>query len=451
MFAGSGSGVARVSEVSTCDILKERIDEWSRRARGERDQHAHETQGKHDRQEPPLFIYAEEVPDFAQRALRTLLSGETLKFIGQRVWHLYNIADTCDTMTTQNVKNPASPRRLLIKCLLAGAVSLVSAEGVLQAYVAFRGWTANCYAAQLQLFRPNAKTGYDLTPGFRLQSEVFKMSINSLGLRGPEIDRLKPAGVERIAIVGESSAFGYLVSDGQEAARLLEEKLRERGHRVEVLNGGVPGYNLFQSIERFQKVLASLEPDIVVAYLGWNDLPYVVSKEPAASQFRLRPVAPAWERLLGHSTLYGFVVYRLWGGPVRMAPADFAATDPTTAGRRQFRENLAALQGEVEKTGARLVICAQATAAHPRVSHDLKPALGGDAETQAAAIRLGAWLHEALAEFATERRLPFIDAYAEVPPTTEMLSDYVHLTVIGEECLAEVWANSIEALLPVRD
>ena len=349
-------------------------------------------------------------------------------------------------MTTGPAKNPP-PRRLLLKCLLAVAVTFASAEAVLRAYVAWRGWSANCYAAHLQLFRPNAKTGYDLMPGFRLKSEVFRMSINSLGLRGPEVSRDKPTGVVRIAIIGESSAFGYLISDGREAARLLENALREHGHRVEVLNGGVPGYNLFQSVERFHEVLAPLEPDIVVTYLGWNDLPYVVSDNPAAVQFRRRPIAPAWERLLGHSTLYGFVVYRLWGGPVRMMPADFAAADPTSAGRRQFLDNLADLATEVEKSGAKLVVCAQATAAHPDVSAEIKPALGNDAQTQAAAIQLGGWLHDTLAEFAAERRLSFIDAYAEVPPTTEMLGDYVHLTATGEKRLAEVWAESIDLLL----
>ncbi|HEV3339128.1 MAG TPA: GDSL-type esterase/lipase family protein [Pirellulales bacterium] len=339
----------------------------------------------------------------------------------------------------------SSPRGLLLKCLLAGTVALLSAEGLMRAYLAFRGWTANCYAAQLELFRPQAQTGHDLTPGFRLKSSVYQISINSLGLRGPEITRSKPEGVRRIVLVGESSAFGYLVSDGQEAARLLEKELRERGHNVEVANGAVPGYNLFQSVVRFREVLAPLEPDLVIAYLGWNDLPYVVSDEPAADRFRRRSVADAWERLLGHSTLYGFVVYRLWGGPVRMVPADFADSGVTPAGERQFLENLAALASEVEQTGAELVICAQATAAHPSVAADLRPALGPDEVKQARAIELGGWLHRTLADFAAERHLAFIDAYSKIPPTAKMLGDYVHLTARGERRLAQLWTEAIEA------
>lgn len=344
-----------------------------------------------------------------------------------------------------NTVDVMRPRpRLIAKCLLAIAATLLSAELGLRAYLAFRGWTANCYAAQLQLFRPNAETGYDLAPRFRLRSGAYRMSINSLGLRGPEISRRKPPGITRIAVVGESSAFGYLVSDGQEAARLLEERLRERGHMVEVLNGGVPGYNLFQSTVRFRELLAPLEPDIVIAYLGWNDLPYIISNDPSADRFRRRPVAAAWERLLGHSTLYGFVVYRLWGGSVRMVPADFAAGEPTTAGRRQFLDNLAGLAADVERAGAKLIISAQATAAHPAVSAGLKLALGADAAKQQQAIELGEWLHRTLAHFATEHDLELVDAFQNIPPTTEMLSDYVHLTAKGEERLAELWAEEIE-------
>ena len=331
--------------------------------------------------------------------------------------------------------------------LLATTVTLLTAELALRAYVAVRGWTPNCYAAQLQLFRPNAETGYDLQPGFRLRSSVYRISINSLGLRGPEINRQKPPGVKRIAIVGESSAFGYFVSDGEEAARLVEQTLNERGDNVEVINGGVPGYNLFQSTVRFREVLAPLQPDIVIAYLGWNDLPYVTSDEPNAQRFRRRPSVSSSERLLSHSTLYGFVVYRLWGGAAQMVPADFAKDEPTRSGEWQFAENLARLASEVESAGARLVICAQATAAQSAVSDDLMPALGPDAARQASAIRLGQWLHRTLGSFANERGLMFIDAYAEIPPTSAILKDYVHLTAAGERRLAELWANVVAPLL----
>lgn len=318
---------------------------------------------------------------------------------------------------------------------------------MLRVYTWCRGWTANCYAAQLQLFRPNAEVGYDLAPGFRLRSGVFRTSINSLGLHGEEISRAKPSGMRRIAVVGESSAFGYLVSDGQEAARLLEVELRRRGLDVQVINGAVPGYNLYQSTVRFREVLAPLEPDVVLLYAGWNDLPYITSPDPRAERFRLRSVAPAWERMLGHSVLYGFVVYRIWGGPVRLVPAEFAAAEPTPGGIAAFRGNLRHLADDVGAAGARLVVCAQASAAHPDVAPALRPALARDAQAQDASIRLGQWLHGELRDFAAEHGLPFLDAYGVIPPDATMLADYVHLTGQGEQRLSKIWADGLLPLL----
>ena len=336
-------------------------------------------------------------------------------------------------------------RWLAAKAALALSIAMIAGEALLRVYTWGRGWTPNCYAAQLQLFRPEARCGYDLAPGFRLRSGAFTVATNSRGLRGPEIATTKPPGVRRIAIVGGSSAFGYFVSDGQEAARLLEGALRERGCQVEVVNGAVPGYNLYQSTLRFRETLAPLKPDFVIVYAGWNDLPYVVSPNPRAERFRVRPVAPAWERILGHSTLYGFLFYRIGGGPARMTPAGFAAYEPTTDGARQFRENLSRLADEADRVQARLVLCAQATAAHPKATNELRQSLAPDAASQASAIRLGEWLHATLIEFAATRGLPLLDAYAEIEPDETMLRDYVHLTEAGERRLADIWRAGLEA------
>lgn len=190
-------------------------------------------------------------------------------------------------------------------------------------------------------------------------------------------------------------------------------------------------------------MLAPLEPDIVLLYAGWNDLPYVTSPDPRAERFRRRSVAPAWERMLGHSVLYGFVVYRVWGGPVRLVPAEFAAAEPTIAGIAAFRENLRRLADDVGAAGARLVVCAQASAAHPDVAPALRPALARDVQAQDASIRLGQWLHGELRGFAAENGLPFLDAYGVISPDETMLADYVHLTVRGKRRLSEIRADGL--------
>ena len=109
--------------------------------------------------------------------------------------------------------------------LITGLLVLVLGEGVMRLYVWVRGWTPNCYAADLDLYQPHSTRGSEFRPDFRLRSGVFQIAVNRWGLRGPNISRRKPDGVTRIAILGGSSVFGYFVNDGQEAARLLETTL----------------------------------------------------------------------------------------------------------------------------------------------------------------------------------------------------------------------------------
>jgi lysophospholipase L1-like esterase len=325
--------------------------------------------------------------------------------------------------------------------------ALVAAEGVLRIYVAMRGWTPNCYAAQLTLFRPHPVVGCDLAPNFRLRSGTFVISTNSLGFRGPEMRSQKPTGTKRIAIVGGSAVFGYLVNDGQEAARLLQEGFRSDGCAVEVINAGVPGYNLFQSLVRYEETVAPLAIDIVILYAGFNDLPYLMSEVPDADNWQRRPVASYWERLLGRSVGYGLVAYRLGQHGSEFTDGVRLHATVTEAGRAQFRSNLQAMADAVQRSGASLVICAQATAARHGVTGRLRSQLGSSDEEIERTIQTFAWIHETLQKFADEQQAMFIDVSSEIPPTSQYLGDVIHLTVEGERRLAGVLARRLKPLI----
>lgn len=332
---------------------------------------------------------------------------------------------------------------LLIAFAMVFCTTLVSAEIVLRLYVSARGWTTNCYAAHLHFFRPHPELGYDLTPNFRLRSGTISVSTNALGLRGPEIlPRSVRSGLagstSRIAILGESAAFGYLVRDGQEAARLVENLYRGHQHHVEVINAGVPGYNLYQIPTRYKTLVAPLQPDVVVLYLGWNDLAYVVSESPEARSFRVRPVASAWQRLFAYSVLYGFVHHRLLGAPARMAPANLHQVVPTPEGAARFRQNLTELIHAIRADGIRVILCMPACAAHPHVTPGLRALLNQDDSLRQGTERLGEWLHVTLREMAQRENVEFLDAYQAIAPTEAHLADYIHLTSAGEQALAQL-------------
>jgi lysophospholipase L1-like esterase len=98
---------------------------------------------------------------------------------------------------------------------------------------------------------------------------------NSLGLRGPETPRVKPPRRFRIAVLGGSSAWGVgSTADERTVPGQIEARLRELlpGIDVEVLNAAQPGFVSAQELIHFHRSIASLDPDLVVLFDGYNDV-----------------------------------------------------------------------------------------------------------------------------------------------------------------------------------
>ena len=120
----------------------------------------------------------------------------------------------------------------------------------------------------------NPKLATEFTPGFDGRSYGTRVKINRLGFRGEEVESTPSNGTFRIACVGDSFTFGMGV-DGFDAwpAALAKRLLPPPGFdRVEVINAGVPGYNLQQVVESIRTKIRSLAPHVIVVGLVGNDL-----------------------------------------------------------------------------------------------------------------------------------------------------------------------------------
>jgi hypothetical protein len=129
--------------------------------------------------------------------------------------------------------------------------------------------------------------GYELRPLAR----DGKNRINAAGLRDREVAIEKPPGTWRIAAIGDSITYGSGVSRdgayGEQLEELLAAARVEGQPRVEVLNFGVPGYNVTQIVERLRRRGLAFDPDAVVYGYSLND-PQAFSIEAEA----LRRLAP---------------------------------------------------------------------------------------------------------------------------------------------------------------
>ncbi|MEM7476049.1 MAG: SGNH/GDSL hydrolase family protein [Planctomycetota bacterium] len=343
-------------------------------------------------------------------------------------------------------------RKLLfatLALLLGCAGALVLGEIALRCYVISRGWTTNCYATGLVFFVPHSKAGYSLRPNLRLKSTTYDVSVNARGFRGSEIQAVASENTTRLAVLGGSSVFGYLVGDNLDSCSILEDELNSlesnRDTWFEVINGGIPGFNLTQSRLRFETDVGPLKPDVVLLYLGWNDIPILLSETPEILN-RTPPAPPFRERLLGHSTLYGFLRYRLFPPEApKFTPPSSASTNVSFAGGELFRSELLKMISAIRNSGATPVLSTQVMAATSDAT-ELEPFLGNSKEQIEANKKIGRWLSNCIREVAQEQKVALIDCGATIETSENVLGDAIHLSQQGHRLVAKTWK---EGLLPL--
>lgn len=135
---------------------------------------------------------------------------------------------------------------------------------------------------------------FELRPG--AESGVFR--VNRWGLLGPDVEKTRPMGTFRVAVVGDSISCGFgLFAPARGWVALLGEALRSRlaaSPRYEVLNFGVNGYGIRQELQMARRALA-FQPDLLILQSTLND-PYP-SAVPPYTPNHSRSRSQAWDFL----------------------------------------------------------------------------------------------------------------------------------------------------------
>jgi len=118
----------------------------------------------------------------------------------------------------------------------------------------------------------NPLLGYELKPG---STDGDAVTVNADGMRDHEYSVAKPASTFRIAMIGDSVAFGLGVTGSETVSSKLETLLSQHFSgeelRFEVLNFGVTGYNATQIIENLRSRALKYGPDLVLYLYCLND------------------------------------------------------------------------------------------------------------------------------------------------------------------------------------
>ena len=194
----------------------------------------------------------------------------------------------------------AAPLRRLATFLVVLAVQFVAFEAAL------RVWGSSEAAPAFQgLFMQDPDVGFRPRPGARTRYGTAEfetdIAINHAGVRDDEELGPKVPGERRIVILGDSLVLSVQVPFEQTFGERLEARLNagEAKYRYRVVNAGVQGYGPVQARLFFQKLAASLEPDVVlVSVFVGNDAEEAFSARSLLNRAQQRPVQALREGLL---------------------------------------------------------------------------------------------------------------------------------------------------------
>ncbi|AWB33058.1 hypothetical protein DBV39_04240 [Orrella marina] len=146
------------------------------------------------------------------------------------------------------------------------------------------------YATLLKRSSADPVVGHEHIPGASASLQGVDVSINSLGMRGPEPDLTTP-GKHKVVIIGDSTAMGWGIPESETLRAQIAGYL---GPDVEVMTTGVGNMNMTQIVANWLRYSDVIRPDTVIV-LATARAPAVQSTEEAG-----------W--LVRHSQAYALLV-----------------------------------------------------------------------------------------------------------------------------------------------
>lgn len=339
-----------------------------------------------------------------------------------------------------------SPLRNALFSAVAVVLALTGIEATVRGYHAVR----NSGAASIDLHAywiDDAEAGYSLAPGYTAGS----IRINALGFRGPEISRDEPRGTFRIVALGDSTTFGPREAEcayPYQLAPMLQSR------EVEVINAGVEGYRSDRALIHLQRDVLALHSDLVLVFIGWDDLYQVDAFADSASD--PSPSVNPVQRVLSWSAA-AQTVRRVYyehlpapaaavGWGITSRPSFVAAYRPA-----QYAANLDRILRAARSAGADVLVLTWPTllaadmlpadlelVQYPYYTHSIAELNGLYADYQ-----------QTLRDVAAQDQVAVVDVAVAFDGVRkrDYFTDAIHLNCAGHTVIAEQLAPAISALL----
>jgi lysophospholipase L1-like esterase len=149
--------------------------------------------------------------------------------------------------------------------------------------------------------RPNL-TDHRMT-GVR-EPHNFRVTTNSDGFR-TSVDKVAEPGRMRIALMGDSTVFGWGVENDEGIAEVAHSVLQDAGlSSIEVVNFGQPGYSTGMVSWLFNEAVAAYKPDLTIVFISMHDFNRTLMSDVERIHGAATVKATVRSVLVQHVTLY---------------------------------------------------------------------------------------------------------------------------------------------------
>lgn len=342
-------------------------------------------------------------------------------------------------------------RRKTIRTLVWAAALLLFAEAGVRARAWYRHGLSGPVA---DIYEKDPKVGRRPSPGATLSGIGRRLTINRWGFRGADIPLVKPAGISRIAVIGDSPSFGMEASDDESVwvSRLVSTLNKGEPDRYDAINGAVPGYTLGLSTRGLMNRIARFNPDVIIAYQMTADI-----SAQAALEFSRQRESASTKSILAEFVGKQSLLVNL----IRLNTAAFKARyfaqrcrdRLNSDGLVKYERKLQELVQHCRDRSWRLVLCTCPRSFGDATAPSDQYTLAASALASSPGLSLkglnDAYMryNEVIRAVARTEGILLVDLDKRIPKRSDFFTDAIHLNDLGHRMVAEAIA---EALSRVR-
>ncbi len=343
--------------------------------------------------------------------------------------------------------------RKLAYSALCVLIVLFLAEGGLRVRAWLRyGTTSRTAQNAAYVFDENMKLLVP-RPGAELHGSQINVTINSLGFRGDEFTREKPANTLRIACLGASTTYCPEVSNNAAAwPAQLQSLLQARypNVQVEVINAGIQGLSIEASLKNLRYRVLPLDPNLVIYYEAHNDL-VADTRQLAMARGLIDDGAgrqSALSQYLSQKSMLYYLVYRnvaILSGKEGSANGRLNDLPPDLP--KKFVAHLQEMHGLLAAKGIPLVLSRFLLRFRRSQPRDEQLENATIAFTYMPWMSLDSMLdgfdlyNDATEQFARTHSIPYVNDDESVPGDAVHYVDHVHFSDAGCRAMAERFAQ----------